>query len=368
MLRRVRPSGFVASSLVALALVAGCAGESGDRPGGSAVDGPASEEVMFTVRGRWPTRAITYRIEERGAPVDVAVWRRTVERACAQWSAVGGIELVAAAHDEAADVTLGWRRGHHGACEPFGTNATVAHSGPVRRGTFVHFDAAREWVVDATDPAAGNSLFGTAMHELGHVLGLGHSSVDGSVMQTGVVVSRALARSDRCGLWSLYGGGSDAAGDVFVRRDGARRAALRGVAPRGRSAMAVFDADADGAADVLVWRTDRKGNGVLMVYHFAAGPLLQRTTGPYYGVASPSGDNGVVRLDGGERLFVTRFGNGRVVARRFDEHALLQPFPGYDGTHALVGVAVGGDEVIEFEGDLDGDGRIERVVTFGGGS
>ena len=40
---------------------------------------------------------------------------------------------------------FGWRRGHHGACEPFGIAATVAHSGPVRPGTFIHFDADRQW-------------------------------------------------------------------------------------------------------------------------------------------------------------------------------------------------------------------------------
>ena len=106
----------------------------------------------------------------------------------------------------------------------------------------------------------------------------------------------------------------------------------------------------------------------MMVYHFGAGPRLVRTTGPYYGVASAAGQSGVLRTAGGDRLFVTRFDKGRVVARRFDEHALLHALPAYDGEDAFQRTPVpelGAATAAECVGDLDADGVVERVAPFG---
>ena len=344
----------IPSLLVAL-VAAGCSRQ----PERAAVDAATTH---FTVRGRWPTAGpITWRAETRGAPVPAAAWRDAVARACASWNALGSVQLVAAAADGRADVTLGWRRGHHGACEPFGVAKTVAHSGPVEPGTFVHFDADRSWTVEAQEERADRySVYGVALHELGHVLGLGHSAAEDAVMQTGEVRARPLAPSDVLGLQSLYGGGADAPGDLAVTAaDGTRSSTLRGVAPIGRSDFACFDVDGDGRHEVVVWRTDRAGNGALMCYHF--GPAgLTRTTGPYYGMAAPGddSDHGVAVVDGA-RLFVTAFADGRTVARRFDEHGALHPYPAEPepprGARGRTG-------------DVDGDGVAETIARVGGQS
>ncbi|MCK5942885.1 MAG: matrixin family metalloprotease, partial [Planctomycetes bacterium] len=342
--------------LLAGMLLAAC-GEGA--PTAPAVDAAATH---FTVRGRWPDATrITWRAESGGAPIAEQEWQDAVARACDTWSATGAVRFVPAAPSERADVTLGWRRGHHGACEPFGTAKTVAHSGPVRAGTFVHFDADRDWVADAPDDRDGYPVYATALHELGHVLGLGHSAADDAVMKTGEIRRRPLSASDLHGLHSLYGGGRDRPGDLRVVDDrGVVRCTLRGVAPAGRCGTACFDIDGDGAQEVVVWRTDQAGNGAVMAYHFATGCALTRTTGPYYGMASyaEGARNGVVRSEAGDRLFVTRFPNGRVVARRFDQHGLLQPF---------TAVGVTGPLAAPQRGDLDGDGRSESIepVTAG---
>lgn len=176
-------------------------------------------------------------------------------------------------------------------------------------------------------------------------------------MQTGEVRARPISPSDRLGLQSLYGGGVDAPGDLRVSAaDGATIATLRGVAPRGASGFASFDVDGDGRCEVVVWRTDRAGRGALTSYHLDDGGLV-RTTGPFYGMASYANGatHGVATIDG-VRLFVTQFPGGRVVARRFDRHGLLQPYT--DAAAAAVAAPR--------RGDVDGDGRTDEVGRVGG--
>ena len=301
-----------------------------DAAANGTVDGSASGTANrtdnCTARGRWAQPShITYRIEDRPGPLPAQQWQAALTKACAAWNATGLVALIPAEPETIADVTLGWRRGHHGACEPFGTDTTVAHSGPVRSGTFVHFDAAHKWVVDAAHDRDGYSLYGTALHELGHVLGLGHSTAEDAIMRTGVIRSAPLARSDLCGLQSLYGGGVDALGDLAIEAvgDGARVAVLRGVAMPEASDFAVFDVDGNGGDDVLVWRTDRAGNGQLMIYHFDDANQLLRTTGPFLGVMSPGSRNSFLRSAAGHRVLVTTFASGRSVTRRFDGYGVL---------------------------------------------
>ncbi|MFK7741763.1 MAG: matrixin family metalloprotease [Planctomycetota bacterium] len=353
----------------------------------SSIESPADAPVHFAVRGRWQDpAALTYRIEPlREAafdpPIAPGAWRDAVRAACATWSQLGVVGFVELLPGDAAeaDVTLGFRRGRHGACEPFGVRGNAAHSGPVARGTYVHFDAAQRWCAGVSREAGVFSVQATALHELGHVLGIGHSLDERAVMRVGAVANApvVLSRSDRCAIWSLYGSGSGAVARPSaaprsdslviqrVEKQGELLCTLHGVAWPDVSCFAVFDADGDQRDDVLVWRTDRAGSGVLMVYHFrreSGGCRLARTTGPWFGIASASGQSGVLKTDAGERLFVTRFDSGRVLVRRFDEHARLAPFDG--------GLSVGalGAELLERVvtqlprvGDLDGDGLVESV-------
>ncbi|MFT7534582.1 MAG: putative Zn-dependent protease [Hyphomicrobiaceae bacterium] len=339
--------------------------ESGEAHG---VDTPVPPVVShFTVRGRWPDpQQLTYRVEDRAGPIDANVFAAAVARACATWAETGLVTFVIAEADAKPDVLLGWRRGHHGACTPFSADSSVAHSGPVRRGTFVHFDAGRKWVADAEHDRDGYSVYGTALHELGHVLGLGHSTAEDAVMRTGVVRSVPLAASDLFGLQSLYGGGVDAVGDLRIESEqGELLATLRGVAASDVSDFAVFDVDGNGSDEVLVWRTDRAGYGQLMVYHFAIGSQasraqLARTTGPFMGAMSAGASYVLLRTAADHRVLVTIFKNGKEIARQFDQHGVLRPYSmQLVDVEQLAATQVLGHLCV---GDIDGDGLGECLV------
>lgn len=111
-----------------------------------------------------------------------------------------------------ADIRIGFFQGDHGDGEPFdGVLGTLAHAFSPSNGRF-HLDGAEDWVVsgDVTKSSLSTAvdLESVAVHEIGHVLGLGHSSVEDAIMYP-TISSRTrkvnLANDDIEGIQQLYG-------------------------------------------------------------------------------------------------------------------------------------------------------------------
>ncbi|VFV47689.1 mmp7_felca ame: full=matrilysin ame: [Lynx pardinus] len=139
------------------------------------------EDLPSRNRPKWISKAVTYRIISYTRDLPRVTVDHLVAKALNMWSkeiplsfrrVVLGIP----------DIVIGFARGAHGDFYPFdGPGGTLAHAyepGPGLGGD-AHFDEDERW---ADGRGLGINFLAVATHELGHSLGLRHSSDPDSVM------------------------------------------------------------------------------------------------------------------------------------------------------------------------------------------
>ncbi|CAN6246160.1 unnamed protein product [Urochloa humidicola] len=163
----------------------------------------------------WPPfrRDLKYAITATSATaIDRSTLSDVFARAFSRWAAATNLRFSETASESDADITIGFYAGSHGDGEPFdGPLGTLAHAFSPTDGRF-HLDAAEAWVVGgdvsrASSPGAVD-LESVAVHEIGHLLGLGHSSVQEAIMYPTIRTGTRkveLEADDVQGIQSLYG-------------------------------------------------------------------------------------------------------------------------------------------------------------------
>uniref|UniRef100_A0A672IUK6 Collagenase 3 n=1 Tax=Salarias fasciatus TaxID=181472 RepID=A0A672IUK6_SALFA len=143
-----------------------------------------------------------------------------------------------------ADIMISFGSKEHGDHNPFdGPNGLLAHAYPPGQGIGgdTHFDEDEHWTKDSS----AYNLFIVAAHELGHALGMGHSTDPGALMYPvyAYATGYPLAEDDIEGIQALYGPNPNA-----------RKVKPKPDAPNKCDPMLTFDAATELRGETIIFK------------------------------------------------------------------------------------------------------------------
>ncbi|VDM40125.1 unnamed protein product [Toxocara canis] len=138
--------------------------------------------ISVLAERKWPYSIITWKLfKDHLNAGDRYIIRNTLHRAFYLWQSASSIRFYELREDSplSAEINVIFAKGAHGDKLPFdGREGVVAHAFYPTDGK-LHFDADEKWTLNRPD---GVNLYQTAVHEIGHIIGLEHSTDERAVM------------------------------------------------------------------------------------------------------------------------------------------------------------------------------------------
>uniref|UniRef100_A0A8C3SJ54 interstitial collagenase n=1 Tax=Chelydra serpentina TaxID=8475 RepID=A0A8C3SJ54_CHESE len=160
--------------------------------------------VLTDGNPKWERKNLTYRIVNYTPDMNQADVEKAIQKAFKVWSDVSPLTFKRI-YDGNADIMMSFETGDHRDNSPFdGPNGLLAHAFQPGNGIGgdVHFDEEEYWT-------KGYNLFFVAAHELGHSLGLSHSTDPGALMYPTYSYIEPnefhLSQDDINGIQTVYG-------------------------------------------------------------------------------------------------------------------------------------------------------------------
>jgi hypothetical protein len=161
---------------------------------------------------KWDDTDITYYFQNGTDQLTGDTERDIIRQAFGLWAAQTPLSFIETTSQNDADIVIAWAVRDHGDGDPFdGPGDVLAHASFPNpydgRQVFLHFDDDERWVDSETRNV---DLLTVAAHEIGHTLGLAHSSDPNSLMYPSYDGPRRfLGDDDIAGVQDLYGVGSN---------------------------------------------------------------------------------------------------------------------------------------------------------------
>ncbi|MDC0092631.1 matrixin family metalloprotease [bacterium] len=170
--------------------------------------------ARYSIQGnKWNTNHLKYYFQNGTNDIDSNNERNAVREAFEIWSCLTPLTFTEANSASNADIVILWGSGNHGDDYPFDSqNGVLAHAffPPPNGGSLagdVHFDDSENWTLNMrSNSLQPIDLVTVAAHEIGHSLGLNHSSDSNALMYAYYTGShRFLDIDDINGIQAIYG-------------------------------------------------------------------------------------------------------------------------------------------------------------------